>query len=110
MLVVGASLAHFPHIHHQQDTRNRDTLCILPGCSPEHRIFRRRHVKQLNQNESDVSVLTNKIMLNGVTYAALTRRRLVCGCPSVATKRICLGAEGLPPFFLLGEGGLIASQ
>lgn len=60
MLVVGASLAHFPRIPCQQDPRDRDTLCILPGCSPEHRILRRRHVKQLNQNGSDVSVLTNK--------------------------------------------------
>ena len=41
------------------------------------------------------------------TYAALTRRRLVCGWPSVATKRICRGG-GLPLF--LGEGGLMASQ
>lgn len=65
------------------------------------------------KRESDVSILTDEIIINGVpgsTYAALTRRRLVWGCPSVATKRICLGAEGLPPFFFFGEGGLIASQ
>lgn len=113
MLVVGASLTYFPRMPRQQGIRKREILHILPGCSPEHRILRRRHVKQLHQTKSDVSLLTDKIIFNGVpgsTYAALTRRRLVCGCPSVATKRICLGAEGLPPFFFLGEGGLMASQ
>ena len=55
------------------------------------------------------------------THAALTRRLLVCGCPSVDTKRICLGAEGsvgggmlvvvpLPPPFFWAEGWLIASE
>ena len=28
----------------------------------------------------------------------------------MATKRICLGAEGMSPFFVLGEGRLMASQ
>lgn len=52
----------------------------------------------------------------GNTHAALTRRLLVCGCPSVETKRICLGAEGsvggmlLPPPFFWTEGWLIASE
>lgn len=44
------------------------------------------------------------------TYAALTRRRLVWGCPSVETKRICLGGGTLLPPFFWGEGWLIASK
>lgn len=105
-------------LSHKRERRGPQSLgalpCILPGCSPEHRILRRRQVKQLQTIRVQISVAVFPLPVPEKcappTYAALTRRRLVWGWPSVATKRICRGPEALPPVFFLGEGGLIASE
>ena len=52
---------------------------------------------------------TKELVGSQESYAALTRRRLAWGNPSVETKRICLGGGiKLPPGFE-GEWWLIAS-
>lgn len=94
-----------------QHSDNRGTGCRdLPGCSPEHLILRRRHVRQLEDPHPCQLHGMAGLGIQRFTYAALTRRRFVCGWPSVATKRICLGAEEVPPFFFLGDGSLMTSD
>lgn len=108
--------AHVLHTANQQSicgTDQRDDQAFLPGCSPEHRIFRLRQVRHLFKPEKGaVRFFGLKIRRHGEsekTHAALTRRRLVWGNPSVETKRICFGGGITPPPVLGGEWWLIAS-
>lgn len=53
---------------------------ILPGCSPEHRVFRRRHVRQLVTMDLSILHFRGKAHdIRGVNPAAL-RLRLAIGC------------------------------
>lgn len=84
MLVVGASFAHCESPVSRGFWRCGELRRVcLPGCSPEHRILRRRHVKQL-----DVEILVSPSILKtgesalhvrGVDPAALGLRLAVGG-------------------------------
>jgi hypothetical protein len=82
MLVVRASLTDCRIIVSEGGPQSLGALpCILPGCSPEHRILRRRQVKQLQTIRIQISVAVFPLPIPEksapLTYAALTRRRLV---------------------------------